>query len=300
MSAKASSQVDLARAFSTVTRVLKENQQSLNGADEYNHNHGDNMVKNFEVITRAVRAKKSAAPSEQLAYASQVLAQRSSSGSAQLYAQGLADASERFKGQQAVTPENAMLLVQALMGGHASSEPGAAQQGPSGGLDDLLGGLMGGQPASAQSSSGGMADLLGGLMGGQPAASQSAGGGLDDLLGGLMGGQPGAAPQSAPAQEQPAGGDMLGSLLGALMGGGQAQPAQPSGGQQGGIDLNTLIAAGMAFFQARQQGAAPLQALVQAVMAGSQMQSSAHHAQSGQLVAGTLLNTLGAMLSGAK
>ena len=80
-----------------------------------------------------------------------------------------------------------------------------------------------------------------------------------------------------------------------------AQPAQAAPAQQsGGIDLNMLLNAGMAFFQARQQGAAPVDALVQAVMAGSQMQSSAHHSQSGQLVAGTLLNAIGSMLSKPK
>jgi hypothetical protein len=56
----------------------------------------------------------------------------------------------------------------------------------------------------------------------------------------------------------------------------------------------------MTFIQARQQGAEPLQAVVQAVMAGSQMNSSTHRAQSGQMVAETLLNTLGSMLGGGK
>jgi hypothetical protein len=259
VSTRASSQVDLVKAFNTVTRELKVNQQSLNAADEYNHNHGDNMVKNFQVITSAMRQKKGALPSDQLEYASQVLAQRSQSGSAQLYSQGLANAADRFKGQRSITPENAMQLVQALMGSDQLSSP-----------------------AAPPASSGGM-DFLGGLLGGQSGQGQG--------------------------QSQPAGNDMLGDLLGALMGGGApaAQPSQtsyaPQGGgspQGGGIDMNMLLNAGMAFFQARQQGAAPVQALVQAVMAGSQMQSSASHSQSGQLVAGTLLNAIGSMLSKQK
>jgi hypothetical protein len=116
------------------------------------------------------------------------------------------------------------------------------------------------------------------------------------LLSGLLGGQAGGA------QGQPAGGDLLGGLLGALMGGTpSAQPAQTAAEPgAGGIDLNMLLTGGMRFFQARQAGAAPLDALVQAVMAGSQMQSSAHHSQSGQLVAETLLKTVGSMLSGKK
>lgn len=237
MSTKSASQIDLAKVFSTVTRELKNNQQALNASDEYNHNHGDNMVENFQVITRAMRQTKGSAPSDQLAYASQVLSQRSHSGSAQLYSQGLANAADQMRGQSLVTPENAMLLVQALLGGQA----GAAQ--------------------------------------------------------------PQANPWQAaqPAQQDQAGGDLLGSLLGSFMGGAPTgQTSQPQAGQSGGIDLNTLLTAGMAFFQARQQGAEPLQALAQAAMAGSQMQGTTHHSQSGQLVAQTLINSLGKMLSGRK
>jgi len=68
----------------------------------------------------------------------------------------------------------------------------------------------------------------------------------------------------------------------------QAEPGSQSGG---GINLNTLLTAGAAYLQASQQGAAPPQALIKAVMAGSQMNASPHHTQSGQLVAGTLTST---------
>ena len=92
--------------------------------------------------------------------------------------------------------------------------------------------------------------------------------------------------------------------MGGTPAGGPAQPAgqysQSAAAQGGGIDLNTLLTAGMAFFKARQQGVEPLSALVQAVMAGSQMQNSTHHSQSGQIVAQTLISTLGKMLSGKK
>jgi hypothetical protein len=267
MSQTPSTQVDLAKLFNTVTQTLKENQDSLNATDDYNHNHGDNMVDNFQVITKAMRETKGSAPADQLAYASQMLSQFSQSGSAQLYSQGLAQAAQSFQGKPAVTPNDAMLLVQSLMGG-------------------------------------------------QPGASQSGGGSAADLLGGLLGGAPGGAPVGG-AQSQTPGGDLLGGLLGALMGGQGAAAAgtEPQGPEAqsygapaagapgalpGGIDMNTLLTAGMAFFQARQLGAAPVDALVQAVMAGSQMQGSAHHSQSGQLVATTLINTLGSMLSGRK
>ncbi len=39
-----SNQVDLLSLFNAVTGTLKENKTALNKADEYNGNHGDNMV----------------------------------------------------------------------------------------------------------------------------------------------------------------------------------------------------------------------------------------------------------------
>ena len=240
-------QVNLAQLFGSVTQVLKENQQSLNTVDDYNHNHGNNMVNNFQVIANALQEKQGASPTEQLSYASEALGQSSQSSSAQLYSQGLAQAAARFQGKPAVTQDDAMMLVHSLMGG----QTGASQTG--GGAMDLLGSLLGGQ----------------------------------------MGQQQGQASQSDP----------LSGLLGALTGGMESDPQanQFTANQAtGGIDMNTLLTAGMAFFQARQQGVEPLSALVQAVMSGSQMNSSAAHSQSGQLVAGTLINTLGTMLSGRK
>jgi hypothetical protein len=91
-------------------------------------------------------------------------------------------------------------------------------------------------------------------------------------------------------------------LLEALLGGQQAaQPraAQPQS-QGGGIDLPMLLAAGAAFLKARQTGVGSLEAIVQAVMAGSQMNNTSHRQQSGQLVTGTLLNALSSVMSGAK
>jgi hypothetical protein len=43
MKSNRNTQVDLVRVFNAVTSTLKENQPALNAADEYNHNHGDNM-----------------------------------------------------------------------------------------------------------------------------------------------------------------------------------------------------------------------------------------------------------------
>jgi hypothetical protein len=168
----ATSSVDLASLFGSVVNTLAQNQTALNKADTYNHNHGDNMVEIFEVITQAMKEKSSATPADQLAYASQILSRKSQSGSAQVYAQGLSNASTKFQGKKAVTPNSAMTLIQTLLGAQAkipTTSLGKTSTTPSDSgadlLGSLLGGLTGGTTSSAPASSG-SGDLLGSLIGG--------------------------------------------------------------------------------------------------------------------------------------
>jgi hypothetical protein len=149
--------LDLGKLFQSVTGTLAKNKESLNEADTENHDHGDNMVETFEVITRAMKEKKGADPADQLAYAAEILRSRKS-GSAQIYSQGLTEAAKEFQGQQ-VTPNNAMTLIQALLGG---GQPSRQQQQDSG-LGGMLGSLLGGgQPAQQQKADNGLdiGDLL--------------------------------------------------------------------------------------------------------------------------------------------
>jgi len=153
--------IDLASLFQSVTGTLQKNKKQLNAADEENHDHGDNMVDTFEVITQAMKEKANADPADQLAYASQLLRQKKS-GSAQVYASGLEEASREFQGKQ-VNQGNAMSLIQALMGGGQPAQQ-VQQQQSGGGLGGLLGSLLGGgqqQETQQQQDSGlDMGDLL--------------------------------------------------------------------------------------------------------------------------------------------
>ena len=187
--------IDLASLFQSVTAALSSQKDSLNQADTYNQNHGDHMVDNFQVITAALEKMRGASPSEQLAYASQKLGQSSTSSSAQAYSQGLARAANQLQGQPALTADNAMSLVQSLLG-----------------------------------------------------ASEA------------------------------------------------AQPA--TRGKSGGTPLGNLLAAGSAYMQAKQQGASALEAVMKAYLAGSTTNKPAHHSQSGQVVGGTLLESLSTLLGG--
>lgn len=268
-----SSDLDLVTMFKAATRTLKKNQTSLNLADDYNHNHGDNMVETFKVITKAMETKKEAAPSDQLAYASQVLRQKANSGSAVAYSDGLERAAQQFRGKQ-VTPESAVDLISALMGG-------------------------GGQTQSSSPAGG----LLGSLMGGSSASSQ--GGSAGDLLGSLLGGG-----SSAQSQQGSAGGDMLGSLLGGLTGGSSSQQSQQS---SGGIDTGDLINIGMQLFQAYQassgkpsSGSKPSSSggmvggLLDSLLSNSSMGNSSHRSESGKLVVDTLLKIASQFLNKRK
>ncbi len=64
------SNIDLFSLFKSVTGALQNNRESLKKADEYNANHGDNMVEIFDVITQAIKKKGGADPADQLSYAS--------------------------------------------------------------------------------------------------------------------------------------------------------------------------------------------------------------------------------------
>lgn len=77
------------------------------------------------------------------------------------------------------------------------------------GLDDLLGSLTKSAGGSGQGG-GGLEDLLGGLLGGGSSGGSGSGGGLQDILGSLLGGSSGGSPGTA------AGGMDLGALAAAL------------------------------------------------------------------------------------
>jgi hypothetical protein len=205
-------QLNLAQVFQAVSKTLNQNQDSLNEADTYNHDHGSNMVEVFNLATKLLQKKKSNNPEEQLTYVGEQLQSKLGSGSAKAYADGFLRAAQQFKGQQNIRPEDAMTLVQALMGSQSASQPE--------------------QPA------------------------------------------------------QPAGGDMLSSLLGAF------SPGLEEKKIVGDIDAGDVLKAGMAFFQSQQRGESTMESLIGAVMAGSQMGSTPARSQSGKLVASTILQML--------
>ena len=213
--------MDLGSLFNVASQALAENQSSLNRADVENQNHGDNMVQVFNMISQVMANQQGAPPSTQLRRASQYLAKNGTSGSSQVYSQVLAQAAKQYRGKSAVTPDNAMLLIQSLLGG-------------------------GQQSLRGQSS----ADLLGSLLEGGQQTSQGT-----DVLEALLGGR----------------------------------------GKQSGLDVGTLLNAGMTFINAKQQGQDNMQAALTALMSTGPMAQKPHRHQSGQLVANALLQAVAGM-----
>ena len=185
--------IDLSSIFREVTKVLKANKQELNDADEYNHNHGSNMVNTFSLLQKAVESVKDKPVAEQLEHASKTLRAKSTSGSAQLYANGLEQASREFVGKE-LNASTAGTLVNAMMGMGDSPERGGG---------DFLSALLGNLTKPKEEAA--------------PAPEQP-----QDLLGSLIGGLTGQQ-QASPQTQQPAG-DLLGSLLGGLTGQQQQTP----------------------------------------------------------------------------
>jgi len=208
----ATNQINLLEAFQAVGNALKQSQIELNQADNYNHDHGDNMVEIFDVITQAIKEKKGSDSASQLEYAAQLLRSKQS-GSAQYYTQSLDQAAQEFQGKT-VTADNAMTLLQTLLGG--------------------------GQ-ASTQSSS--------------------------DL------------------------GDILGSLLPSLGGSSTSQGVPTT------VDWARLARGGLKYLQSKKEGKDTMTSLMDALMSTEGTQQAPYRKQSGSIIANTLLQALGSMLT---
>lgn len=149
--------VDLSQIFQSVTSALASQQNDLNEADSYNHDHGDHMVQIFDLVQQAVSKKSDSPVADQLAYASKMLTKESDSGSAKLYAEGLANAAKSFTGTD-LNADNLSMLVKSLMSVESNQAPAQSTGGNA--IGSLLSSLMGGGASSGDDDGLGMDDLL--------------------------------------------------------------------------------------------------------------------------------------------
>ena len=131
-------QIDLGQLFGQVVQSLSQNKSALNEADTYNKNHGDNMVQIFQLVQQALQEKKGSKPAAQLKYAAAQV-KKIPSGSAQVYAKGLARAAKDIKGNS-VDTGNIMQLVLDLIAGGKKVNPAPQAGDP---LSSIFTGLMG-------------------------------------------------------------------------------------------------------------------------------------------------------------
>jgi hypothetical protein len=116
------------------------------------------MVQIFDLVQQAVSQKSDSPIADQLTYASKMLTKEADSGSAKLYADGLANAAKTFTGSE-LNADNIGTLVKSLMS--VDTDQQAPQSGGDNMLGSLLSGLMGNQGESDDGDSGlGMDDLL--------------------------------------------------------------------------------------------------------------------------------------------
>ncbi len=280
-------ELNLSSVFKEITKVLETNRQQLDNADEYNHNHGSNMVQTFTLIQKAVESKKTEPVSDQLAYASEVLKEKSTGGTAQIYSEGLAKASQEFVGKD-FNASTAGTLINSMMGIDTNTERGAG---------DLLSSLLGSlstteakqetQTQTPAQSTDLFGSLIGSLTGQQQTTttptSTNNQSDTSDLLGGLLGGLTGTSSTSSQSSSGSGLSDLVGSLLG----------NQSNQSQSSGLDSKDLLSLGLAYFAAKQSGQSNLQAIMQALSTASPLGKRQDQQQSGALVINTILNMLG-------
>jgi hypothetical protein len=252
----AQNRIDLVNIFHSVTQTLAENQQVLNQEDEYNHDHGTNMVQTFQTITNSLEQKQGKPDSTALTYAAKKLTNNATSSSGKLYAQGLTQAAPKFKGKS-VDSKGALDLLQTLIGGGQST--------PQAGGSDILGTLLGQMTGGTQS---------------QPSGTSQSG---EDVLTSLLGGMT----SGSQTQTTQSGDDILGALLGDVSG-----SQTTSSGSNNRLDIGDLLNAGLSYMQAKQSGGSTAQALIQAFMAASGMGNSTHRTDSTSMVINSFLQAL--------
>jgi len=85
--------------------VLIQERDSLNRADDANHNHGDHMLEIFQLAVRAASEKRDSDLADAMQYASDQLHLLPDNGSAQVYARGLVLLAGQFRSRQITLEE---------------------------------------------------------------------------------------------------------------------------------------------------------------------------------------------------
>jgi len=151
--------VDLADLFAVAQQAISAHQGEINDLDGYNGNHGDNMVHNMQLIVNALQQKPDQPPAAALQHASQQLQSQGHGGTSQYYAQGLAQAAAQVQGQSSLKPDDALTVVQSLLGAIPAEGHPQQPQATTSVLDQVLG-MSQAQPVQQQQKPSGLGGLL--------------------------------------------------------------------------------------------------------------------------------------------
>jgi hypothetical protein len=240
-------QVDVPTLLATIAQQLDQTRDHLNEVDGAG-THGQRMAQAFNVAARAAQDVDSRDAGVQLFAAAQAMREQGTGKAVGYYADGLEQAAQKFKGQRAISMDNALVFLQSFLGGVERNNPAKPGQGTM--LDALqpaVGALEEAQRAGQPAEAGLLETLKASIFGTQRTANNR--GVVDpgaasatNVIGGVI---TALAPTligmflnrggNSQSNQQPGGMGGLGGLLGGLLGGGGSQPAQPDylGGQYG-------------------------------------------------------------------
>jgi dihydroxyacetone kinase len=220
-----SQKLDLATLFASIAQELDVDRTQLNELDGRNGNAGDNLANNFRLVSEAL-SQMSGKEDDRTALkqAAQILQERGSGKTANLYASGLNEAASKLPAGS-LNVSDLLPLLEGLLGGVQRSS--GAKQGDGTLLDALIPGVLGYMQAKRRGASD-MEAILDALASSRRGAYGNSG-------------YSGAASQApAPTQVDP-GAVGVGSLLEGLfrgllksgaIGGGNIYPSDSGGGRQ--------------------------------------------------------------------
>jgi hypothetical protein len=239
--------VDVPTLLASIAQQLSQNRDQLNDVDGAG-THGQRMAAAFNAAAIGAANSGSDDAGDQLMAAAQTMREHGQGKAATFYANGLEQAAQDFKGQQAISGDNLLPFLQSFLGGIERSNPARPGQGtmldavkPA--VDALDRSRQGGQPVQA-----GLLETLGAAITGTQRTANDRGvvdpgaASATNVIGGIITAlaptlismflNRGGNQQYTTQQPDPLGG--LGGLLGGLLGGGtqQARPDDYLGGQQ--------------------------------------------------------------------
>ncbi len=140
------SSLDLAQLFSVAMKTMADNRDQVNGLDQGNHNHGDNVYNNLNLIKNALQSKQDETPSDALRAAADAVQRNGRGSTASHYAEGLQQAADRFEGKDVLDHNDVAALLDSMLGTGVQRQSAQAAADP---MSSLLGLITGQQPQQA-------------------------------------------------------------------------------------------------------------------------------------------------------